>query len=127
MLLTFTRALAQAEPMRIPAYFPWVALGLLGAGGLGWLIAAVLGFARARLRRVAALVRSLGGLPPALPPPVVRLRRLRHQRAQRRERRRHGRLLQPLRRARRGLRHRRLHATDRPSTVRNDEAVASSQ
>src|SRR5256714_6675025 len=48
MLLTFTRALAQAEPMRIPAYFPWVALGLLGAGGLGWLIAAVLGFPRAR-------------------------------------------------------------------------------
>src|SRR5256714_14822223 len=49
MLLTFTRALAQGEPMRIPAYFPWVALGLLGAGGLGWLIAAVLGFARARV------------------------------------------------------------------------------
>jgi uncharacterized membrane protein YhdT len=48
MLLTFTHALAQGEPMRIPAYFPWVALGLLGAGGLGWLIAAVLGFARAR-------------------------------------------------------------------------------
>src|SRR5437764_4049404 len=48
MLLTFTRALAQAEPMRIPAYFPWVAAGLLGIGGLGWLIAAVLGFARAR-------------------------------------------------------------------------------
>ena len=42
MLLTFTYALAQGEPMRIPAYFPWVALGLLGAGGLGWLIAAVL-------------------------------------------------------------------------------------
>ena len=48
MPLTFTHALAQAEPMRIPAYFPWVALGLLGLGGLGWLIAAVLGFARAR-------------------------------------------------------------------------------
>ena len=48
MLLTFTLGLLQAEPMRIPAYFPWVAMGLLGAGGLGWLIAAVLGFARAR-------------------------------------------------------------------------------
>jgi uncharacterized membrane protein YhdT len=48
MSLTFTHALLQAEPMRIPTYFPWVALGLLGLGGLGWLIAAVLGFARAR-------------------------------------------------------------------------------
>src|ERR671933_1807928 len=48
MPLTFPHALMQAEPMRIPAYFPWVALGLLGLGGLGWLIAAVLGFARAR-------------------------------------------------------------------------------
>ena len=48
MPLTFTHALLQAEPMRIPAYFPWVAVGLLGLGGLGWLIAAVLGFARAR-------------------------------------------------------------------------------
>lgn len=48
MLLTFMLGLAQAEPMRIPAYFPWVAMGLLGAGGLGWLIAAVMGFARAR-------------------------------------------------------------------------------
>ena len=49
MLLTFTHALAQGEPMRIPAYFPWVALGLLGVGGLGWLIAAALGFARGRV------------------------------------------------------------------------------
>ena len=48
MLLTFTHVLAQAEPVRMPAYFPWVAFGLLGIGGLGWLIAAVLGFARAR-------------------------------------------------------------------------------
>ncbi|MBC7931264.1 MAG: hypothetical protein H7Z38_11950 [Rubrivivax sp.] len=47
MLLTFTLGLAQAE-VRIPAYFPWVAVGLLGVGGLGWLIAAVMGFARAR-------------------------------------------------------------------------------
>lgn len=31
-----------------PAYFMVVAVGLLFAGGLGWLIAAVLGFARAR-------------------------------------------------------------------------------
>ena len=48
MLSTFMAALAQAGPGRIPAYFPWVALGLLAIGGLGWLIAAVLGFARAR-------------------------------------------------------------------------------
>ena len=46
--MPFNLMLAQADPMRIPAYFPWVALGLLGVGGLGWLIAAVLGFARAR-------------------------------------------------------------------------------
>ena len=48
LLSTFMTALAQAGPARIPAYFPWVALGLLAVGGLGWLIAAVLGFARAR-------------------------------------------------------------------------------
>ena len=48
MPLTFTLALLQGEQMRIPAYFPWVAAGLLVIGGLGWLIAAVLGFARAR-------------------------------------------------------------------------------
>lgn len=48
MHATFTHILAQAEPVRIPSYFPWVATGLLGVGGLGWLIAAVLGFARAR-------------------------------------------------------------------------------
>jgi hypothetical protein len=48
MPLTFAHALSQAEPMHIPAYFPWVAAGLLVIGGLGWLIAAVLGFARAR-------------------------------------------------------------------------------
>jgi hypothetical protein len=48
MLSTLMTGLAQAGPMRIPAYFPWVALGSLGVGGLGWLIAAVLGFARAR-------------------------------------------------------------------------------
>jgi uncharacterized membrane protein YhdT len=48
MLLTFMFGLAQADSMRIPAYVPWVAAGLLGVGGLGWLIAAVMGFARAR-------------------------------------------------------------------------------
>lgn len=48
MLSTFITGLAQGVPPRIPAYFPWVALGLLAVGGLGWLIAAVLGFARAR-------------------------------------------------------------------------------
>lgn len=48
MLSTFIAALAQADAIRLPAYLPWVALGLLGVGGLGWLIAAVLGFSRAR-------------------------------------------------------------------------------
>ena len=45
MLSSCFAALAQ---MRLPSYFPWVVLGLLGVGGLGWLIAAALGFARAR-------------------------------------------------------------------------------
>jgi uncharacterized membrane protein SirB2 len=47
-MLLLTNALAQAEPIRFPMYIPWVVFGLLGLGGLGWLIAAVLGFARAR-------------------------------------------------------------------------------
>jgi len=45
MLSSFVAAFAQ---MRLPSYFPWVVLGLLGVGALGWLIAAALGFARAR-------------------------------------------------------------------------------
>ena len=45
MLSSYTALLAQ---MRGPSYFPWVAFGLLSLGGLGWLIAAALGFARAR-------------------------------------------------------------------------------
>ena len=49
MLPTLTNALAQGAPLRLPAYFPWVVIGLLGVGGLGWLIAAALGFARARV------------------------------------------------------------------------------
>src|ERR1044071_5735136 len=45
----FTYALAQAEPpMRLYTKFVWVVTGLLVVGGLGWLIAAALGFARAR-------------------------------------------------------------------------------
>lgn len=49
MLFTLTQVLAQAEPVRIPSYFPWVALSLLALGGVGWLVAVVLGFARARV------------------------------------------------------------------------------
>ncbi len=45
MLSSFVLAFAQ---MRLPSYFPWVVMGLLVVGGLGWLIAAALGFARAR-------------------------------------------------------------------------------
>jgi hypothetical protein len=48
MLPNFPHALAQGATLRLPSYFPWVVLGLLGVGGLGWLIAAALGFARAR-------------------------------------------------------------------------------
>ena len=45
MLSSYVTAFAQ---MRLPSYFPWVVMGLLCVGGLGWLIAAALGFARAR-------------------------------------------------------------------------------
>ena len=45
MLSSYIAAFAQ---MRLPSYFPWVVMGLLCVGGLGWLIAAALGFARAR-------------------------------------------------------------------------------
>ncbi|HEX8292568.1 MAG TPA: hypothetical protein VF570_12480 [Pyrinomonadaceae bacterium] len=45
MLPSYTAAFAQ---MRGPSYFPWIAFGLLSLGALGWLIAAALGFARAR-------------------------------------------------------------------------------
>ena len=45
MPLTFTTALAQTE---ITTNFLWIVIGLLALGGLGWLMAAALGFARAR-------------------------------------------------------------------------------
>ena len=48
MLSSYIAALAQAGPVNYPSHTPWVVLGLLGVGGLGWLIAAALGFARAR-------------------------------------------------------------------------------
>jgi hypothetical protein len=48
MLANFTYALAQGGPVRITPYFIWIVTGLLGLGGLGWLMAAALGFARAR-------------------------------------------------------------------------------
>lgn len=43
-----TLALAQSEPAVMPEFFAPVALLLLGGGAVGWLIAAVLGFVRAR-------------------------------------------------------------------------------
>ncbi len=49
MLPSHLTALAQAGQMSYPTYTPWVVLGLLGVGALGWLIAAVLGFTRARV------------------------------------------------------------------------------
>ena len=48
MLSSFAAAFAQMSPDRIPSYTPWVVMTLLGVGALGWLIAAALGFARAR-------------------------------------------------------------------------------
>lgn len=45
-LLAFQEQADQAY--RAPTYFRWVFLLLLACGGLGWLVAAVLGFARAR-------------------------------------------------------------------------------
>jgi len=41
-------ALAQAEPTTMPEFFAPVAILLLGGGAVGWLVAAALGFARAR-------------------------------------------------------------------------------
>ena len=49
MLSSYMTVFAQAGTMRLPSYFPWVVMGLLIVGGLGWLIAAALGFARARV------------------------------------------------------------------------------
>src|SRR5215213_10164058 len=48
MLPNFHGALAQAAPTQFSMSLAWVVFGLLGVGGLGWLIAAALGFARAR-------------------------------------------------------------------------------
>ena len=49
MLAAFISTLAQVETrFNEPSYFAPVVLGLLVAGAVGWLIAAVLGFARAR-------------------------------------------------------------------------------
>jgi hypothetical protein len=48
MLSSFIAGFAQMAPDRVPSYTPWVVMGLLGVGALGWLIAAALGFARAR-------------------------------------------------------------------------------
>jgi hypothetical protein len=39
----------QAEPMRLPFSFITIVLVLLGGGAIGWLVAVVLGFARARV------------------------------------------------------------------------------
>ena len=45
-MLAFQEQASQA--FRSPSYFQWVFLLLLACGGLGWLVAAVLGFTRAR-------------------------------------------------------------------------------
>src|ERR1051325_271172 len=45
MIPNFPNALAQTE---ITTNFVWIVTGLLALGGLGWLIAAAMGFARAR-------------------------------------------------------------------------------
>ena len=49
MVLASSLMLAQVETQyNAPDYFRLVLLGLLGLGAIGWLIAALLGFARAR-------------------------------------------------------------------------------
>lgn len=45
---TLTLALLQAEPMRMSLSFITIVLVLLVAGAVGWLVASVLGFSRAR-------------------------------------------------------------------------------
>ena len=45
---------AADQAYRVPSYFLWVALLLLAGGALGWLVAAVLGFTRARVFGSAA-------------------------------------------------------------------------
>lgn len=44
----------QDQAYRAPSYFIWVALLLLAGGAVGWLVAAVLGFTRARVFGAAA-------------------------------------------------------------------------
>jgi hypothetical protein len=46
-LLSLMLAQVEARATK-PEYFVWVVVTLLIAGGIGWLVAAVLGFARAR-------------------------------------------------------------------------------
>lgn len=50
MILTalLSLLLAQADQLRVPGIFVPIALVLLIGGGLGWLVAAALGFSRAR-------------------------------------------------------------------------------
>jgi uncharacterized membrane protein YhdT len=48
MMTAMLATLVQSENYAIPSYFAPVVLGLLLAGLIGWVIAAVLGFARAR-------------------------------------------------------------------------------
>lgn len=48
MSTTLTLVLAQVEPIRIPSFFMPVFVSLLVGGAVCWLVAAVLGFSRAR-------------------------------------------------------------------------------
>lgn len=48
MLVASSFMLAQETMYSAPGYFQLVLLGLLALGAVGWLVAAVLGFARAR-------------------------------------------------------------------------------
>jgi hypothetical protein len=54
MLWASMQAESADQAYRAPSYFLWVALLLLAAGALGWLVAAVLGFTRARVFGAAA-------------------------------------------------------------------------
>ena len=48
MMVGSSYVLAQSTEYVAPSYFQVVLLGLLALGAIGWLVAAVLGFARAR-------------------------------------------------------------------------------
>jgi hypothetical protein len=65
LLLSVTRLLlaqSEASVYNLPSYFTPIFIALLVAGALGWLVAAVLGFARARAFGASTRWFALGAL-----------------------------------------------------------------